>query len=181
MARAKEHYVNNAEFTQAVHEYVLRCREAEEAGEDYPKVTNYIGTCFYKIANGLSFTRKFIRRTYKEELVMDAVEDCLRRIKNYNIDASTRTGKPNAFAYFTQISYYSFLRTIEKHNRELRKQLKFIEKTAMELDANPDVGDSAVVLKYLDDIRSPWGETGNTEKKSAPAKPQKLEKFLDDE
>ena len=31
---------------------------------------------------------------------MDAVENCLKAIENYNIEA-TRTGKPNAFAYYT--------------------------------------------------------------------------------
>ena len=32
---------------------------------------------------------------------MDAVENCLRAINNYNIDTATRTGNPNAFSYFT--------------------------------------------------------------------------------
>ena len=39
---------------------------------------------------------------------MDAVENCLKAILNYNIESATRTGKPNAFAYFTQISWYAF-------------------------------------------------------------------------
>jgi|14_taG_2_1085336.scaffolds.fasta_scaffold00626_9 hypothetical protein len=184
MARSKkkpEHYVDNAKFTQAVHEYVMACREAEECGEDVPPVTNYIGECFYKIATGLTYTRKFIRRTYKEELAMDAIEDCLKRIRNYNIDASTRTGKPNAFAYFTQICYYSFLRTVERHNKELRKKLRFIEKTAIEIGASTEYGDTNKVLEYLDEVRAPWENAVPQPKKEEPKpkveKAKGLEKF----
>ena len=37
---------------------------------------------------------------------------------NYDITKATRTGLPNAFAYFTQISYYAFLRRIAKEKRQ---------------------------------------------------------------
>lgn len=179
MARKKrnpEHYVDNAVFTQAVHDYVISCREAEDSGEDIPQVSDYIGECFFKIATGLTYTRKFIRRTYKEELIMDAVEDCLRRIRNYNIDASTRSGKPNAFAYFTQICYFSFLRTVERSNKELKKKLRYIEKTSIEINANPECGDAKAVLKHLDEIRSPW-EDNEPKKQEKKSKVKGLEKF----
>ena len=49
---------------------------------------------------------------------MDAVENCIKAIMNYDITKATRTGLPNAFAYFTQISYYAFLRRIAKEKRQ---------------------------------------------------------------
>ena len=107
---------------------------------------------------------------------MDAVEDCLRRIRNYNIDASTRSGKPNAFAYFTQICYFSFLRTVERSNKELKKKLRYIEKTSIEINANPEYGDAKAVLKHLDEIRSPW-EDNETKKQEKKSKVKGLEKF----
>ena len=51
-------------------------------------------------------------------MVMDAVENCLKAIGNYNLEAATRTGKPNAFAYFTQITWYAFLRRITKEKKQ---------------------------------------------------------------
>ena len=45
---------------------------------------------------------------------MDAVENCLKAIENYNLEKATGTGKPNAFSYFTQIAWYAFLRRIQK-------------------------------------------------------------------
>ena len=113
MARTKRksiHYVNNADFSAAVVEYVTVVQKAKADEITLPIVPDYIAQCFLKIAEGLSHKSNFIRYTYREEMVMDAVENCLRAIENYNIEAATRTGLPNAFAYFTQISWYAFLR-----------------------------------------------------------------------
>ena len=98
MKKQKPHYVNNKEFSLAVVEYVKTVNEAQAAGTQIPNVPNYIAECFLKIAEGLSHKANFIRYTYREEMVMDAVENCLKAITNYNIDAATRTGAPNAFA-----------------------------------------------------------------------------------
>ena len=57
---------------------------------------------------------------------MDAVENCLKAIENYDIDAATRSGNPNAFAYFTQISWYAFLRRIQKEKKQQDIKLKYI-------------------------------------------------------
>ena len=57
---------------------------------------------------------------------MDAVENGLKAIENYDVEAATRSGKPNAFAYFTQISWYAFLRRIQKEKKQQDIKLKFI-------------------------------------------------------
>jgi hypothetical protein len=64
-------------------------------------------------------------------MVMDAVENCLKAIENYNIEAATRSGNPNAFAYFTQISWYAFLRRIEKEKKQQDLKLKYIAEADM--------------------------------------------------
>ena len=114
----KPHYVNNAQFSQAVVDYVTNLNEARDKGESLPKVPDYIALCFLKICEGLSHKSNFVRYTYREEMVMDAVENSIKAIMNYDINKATRTGLPNAFAYFTQISYYAFLRRIAKEKRQ---------------------------------------------------------------
>ena len=116
--RAKEHYVNNKEFSQAVVDYVKSVNEDRAAGKEEAVITDYIGRCFLKISDGLSHKPNFIGYTYREEMVMDAVENCIKAIMNYNVEKATRTGLPNAFAYFTQISYYAFLRRIAKEKKQ---------------------------------------------------------------
>ena len=128
----KPHYVNNADFSNAVVDYVTQLNEARSAGDELPIVPDYIARCFLKIAEGLSHKSNFIRYTYREEMVMDAVENCLKAIENYNLEAATRTGKPNAFAYFTQISWYAFLRRIAKEKKQQEVKLKYMTQSGVE-------------------------------------------------
>ena len=129
--KEKPHYVNNAEFSQAIVDYVRYARGEVEEGRLKPKVTDYIATCFLKISEGLSHRANFVRYTYREEMVMDAVENCLKAIENYNLEAATRSGKPNAFAYFTQIAWYAFLRRIDKEKRQQDIKLKYLSETGI--------------------------------------------------
>ena len=154
----KPHYVNNAQFSQAVVDYVTVLDEARAKGvEDLPKVPDYIAQCFLKICEGLSHKSNFVRYTYREEMVMDAVENCLKAIENYNLEAATRTGKPNAFAYFTQISWFAFLRRIEKEKKQQDIKMKYINQSGMEnfLD-NELAGDEMsrdVAQAFVDSLR----------------------------
>ena len=133
MARKKSiHYVNNNDFSTAVVTYVEKVEKAKEEKSPVPKVPDYIATCFLRIAEGLSHKANFIRYTYREEMVMDAVENCLKAIGNYNLEAATRTGKPNAFAYFTQITWYAFLRRITKEKKQQEIKLKYLTKAGIE-------------------------------------------------
>ena len=154
--RASIHYVNNKEFSQAVVDYVRTLNEAQKNETKLPIVPNYIASCFLKIAEGLSHKSNFIRYTYREEMVMDAVENCLRAIDNYNIEAATRTGNPNAFAYFTQISWYAFLRRIAKEKKQQDVKIKFLSQSGLEeyIATNQDDSQSVQVVRaFVDQLK----------------------------
>ena len=159
MARAQRksiHYVNNAEFSQAVVEYVTEVQEAKKQETTLPIVPDYIASCFLRIAEGLSHKSNFIRYTYREEMVMDAVENCLKAIENYNLEAATRTGKPNAFAYFTQITWYAFLRRIAKEKKQQDIKLKYLTRSGIENFIDNELGDETsqqVVGAFVDTLR----------------------------
>ena len=158
MAAKKQnvHYVNNAEFSQAVVDYVTTVNEAKDKNKQLPIVTDYIASCFLKIAEGLSHKSNFSRYTYREEMVMDAVENCLKAINNYNLETATRTGKPNAFAYFTQISWFAFLRRIAKEKRQQDVKLKYLEKSGIEQFVDLDLADEAagaVISTFVDSLK----------------------------
>ena len=85
----KPHYVNNREFSYSVVDYVKKVNAAQDSGEALPIVPDYIAECFLKISEGLSHKSNFIRYTYREEMVMDAVENCLKAITNYDKKSST--------------------------------------------------------------------------------------------
>lgn len=152
----RPHYVNNKDFSNAVVEYCISCREAEEAGETTPIVTDYIAQCFLKISEGLSHKSNFVRYTYREEMVMDAVENCLKAIRNYNVENATRSGKPNAFGYFTQIAWFAFIRRIQKEKKVQDAKLRYIAESALDefmvsADEDPEV--AKVVQSFVDNLR----------------------------
>ena len=153
----KPHYVNNAQFSQAVVDYVTELNEAKKTQEPLPKVPDYIAQCFLKICEGLSHKSNFVRYSYREEMVMDAVENCLKAVENYDIEAATRTGKPNAFAYFTQISWYAFLRRIEREKKQQDIKMKYIEQSGIENFLDNELGDdqsASVAQAFVDSLRS---------------------------
>ena len=160
MARAKRksiHYVNNADFSQAVVDYVTSANEAKNDNRKIPKVTNYIAQCFLRIAEGLSHKSNFIRYTYREEMVMDAVENCLKAINNYDIEAATRTGKPNAFAYFTQITWFAFLRRIAKEKKQQEVKMKYLASSGIEnfiMNENGDEVSKQVAEFFVDTLKT---------------------------
>lgn len=154
--RESIHYVNNAKFSQAVVEYCTQLQEAKNNKQPLPKVPNYVAECFLKIAEGLSHKSNFIRYTYREEMVMDAVENCLRAIENYNLEAATRSGNPNAFAYFTQIAWYAFLRRIAKEKKQQDIKLRYLSQSGIEDYIISETGDAAavqVLQSFVDQLK----------------------------
>ena len=108
-----EHYVNNKEFLAAMIVYRDKCQKAEARGRKKPPVTDYIGSCFLKIANHLSYRPNFINYTFRDDMISDGIENCLQYLGNFNPDKSN-----NPFAYFTQIIYYAFVRRIQKEKKQ---------------------------------------------------------------
>lgn len=153
-AKEKPHYVNNKEFSTAVVEYCTQCKQELDSGNRRPMIPDYIAQCFLRIAEGLSHKANFVRYTYREEMVMDAVENCLKAIENYNIEAATRSGLPNAFAYFTQISWYAFLRRIQKEKKQQDIKMKFISEADLsEFMHENDDGSVDQTSPFLDVLR----------------------------
>ena len=155
--RAKEHYVNNKEFTAAVIEYTREVKKARAADQPDPMVPNYVAECLLKMAEGLSHKSNFIRYTYREEMVMDAVENCLKALANYDGDAQTRSGNPNAFGYFTQIAWYAFLRRIQKEKKQQDLKLRFIAESGLDefmIDPDEDPEVAKIVRSFVDQLRS---------------------------
>ena len=117
----KEHYVNNSEFLEGMKAYKKRCREAKKAGKPKPPVDNYLGSCFLKIANHLSYRPNFINYTFRDDMISDGIENCLQYLDNFNPAKSK-----NPFAYFTQIIFYAFVRRIQKEKKQVTIKHKLI-------------------------------------------------------
>ena len=122
--RRSEHYVNNKEFLAAIVAYKKSIVEAEELGNPKPRITNYLGSCFLKIATHLSYKPNFVNYMFKDDMICDGIENCVQYINKFNPEKSS-----NPFAYFTQIIHYAFLRRIQKEKKQLEIKTKIIEKS----------------------------------------------------
>jgi len=117
--RAKRNYVNNPDLLAALIEYKKQIRDAEDQGDEPPKVPDYIGECIYQISNRLATKPNFSGYTYKDDMIMDGIENCLLYINNFDPNKSS-----NPFAYFTQIIWYAFLRRIAKEKKQMYIRFK---------------------------------------------------------
>jgi DNA-directed RNA polymerase specialized sigma24 family protein len=145
MKKKSEHYVDNKQFLQAMIEYKKSCVLAEKRDELKPPVSNYIGECFLKIANHLSYRPNFINYTYKEEMISDGIENCLQYVSNFNPDKSN-----NPFAYFTQIIYYAFIRRIQKEKKQQTIKRKLILKSGFDVETATNIDDKAYQDAYIE-------------------------------
>lgn len=127
MAAKKEHYVNNKEFLEAMKAYRKSVNKAKREKKEKPPVSNYIGSCFLKIANHLSYRPNFINYTFRDDMISDGIENCLQYMNNFNPDKSK-----NPFAYFTQIIYYAFIRRIQKEKKQIQIKSKLIANAGVE-------------------------------------------------
>ena len=139
--RKSEHYVNNKELLFAMIEYrnkvelsyekkfgkVLKEQPKTERAKSWPEkppIPRYIGECFLKIANHLSFQPNFVNYMFKEDMISDGIENFVHYIHNFDPEKSQ-----NPFAYFTQIIHYAFLRRIQREKRQLDIKNKIIERS----------------------------------------------------
>lgn len=126
MAKKKNHYVDNEKLLEEILLYKEEVKQAKERGEEKrPQMNNYLGGAIFEIANRFSRRPNFINYTYRDDMVEDAVENCIRYICNFDPEKSR-----NPFAYITQISYYAFLRRINKEKKQAMIRAKCMEEAA---------------------------------------------------
>ena len=138
MPRKKsEHYVNNKQLLEALIVYRAKVAHAKENDLPKPRITNYLGECFLKIATHLSYKPNFVNYMFRDDMISDGIENCVQYIHNFDPEKSR-----NPFAYFTQIIHYAFLRRIQKEKKQLDIKTKIIEKSGY--DEVMTVDDSAM-------------------------------------
>jgi hypothetical protein len=134
---AKNHYINNKDFLKEMIKYRTSIRKAKRLGQPKPQIPRYVGECFMKIAENLSHKPNFLSYTFRDEMVADAIENCVMYVDNFDPSKSS-----NPFAYFTQIVYYAFLRRIQKEKKQLYVKYKATETAGIldefELNENED-------------------------------------------
>lgn len=111
--KKRDHYIDNEKFYNEMRQWKQSIHEAEQSGEKPPPITPYIGECFLKIAEHFVMRPNFAPLPYKDEMICDAVENCVMYAANFDPEKGS-----NPFSYFTQIIYYAFLRRIQREKKQ---------------------------------------------------------------
>ena len=125
--KRKNNFIDNKEFYAAMKAYISEIELAKERGEPKPRIPRYIGKCFLDIAEHLSTRPNFSNYMYRQDMVMDAVENCVVYCSNFDPEKSK-----NPFSYFTQVCWYAFIRRIGKEKRQIEICDKIIAKSGFE-------------------------------------------------
>jgi hypothetical protein len=175
------HYVNNKDFLAAIVEMKEKVKHAEENGLPKPVISNYIGECILKIATHLSYKPNFINYSYRDDMILDGIENCIQYIDNFDPSKSS-----NPFAYFTQIIYYAFLRRIAKEKKQSYIKGKLIQNMPFEMFELQEQDESGefhnAYLEFMQNNSTFDDFIGRKKEKAAKKKMENtLNAFIDDE
>ena len=122
--RRRNNFIDNKEFYAAMVKFKESCDLAKERDEPRPIIPRYIGKCFLDIAEHLSMRPNFSNYMYRQDMVMDAVENCVVYCHRFDPQKSQ-----NPFSYFTQVCWYAFIRRIGKEKRQIEICDKMISRS----------------------------------------------------
>jgi len=148
-------YVDNKKLTKELGEWAGRVRKQIENDEKPERMPDYIAECVFLICTNMSYKSSFINYTYKEDMIGDAIENCIRYIKNFDPIKYN-----NAFGYISTIAYYAFVRRIKKEKKRHIDHLLYIRKMfaedeirdALDADSPNDVKHYNTYVDYMQSI-----------------------------
>jgi hypothetical protein len=110
-------YLDNKEFHNALVEYKQLC---DKMAPEVPQVPEYIGKCLVLIATNLAKRPNFSGYSWRDEMIGDAIETCLKYVKSFDVTRGT-----SPLGYFTQCCWYSFIGriTTEKKQSKIKRAL----------------------------------------------------------
>ena len=110
-------YVNNNELVAALEKY-----KEDLKNDPNTRLPEYVGKCILDIATRFSTRPNFYAYSYRDEMISDAIENCIKYISNFDTAKSR-----NAFAYITQICHFAFIHRINKEKKQSYIKYKLVQ------------------------------------------------------
>lgn len=174
---AKKHYVDNKLFLEEMIAHRKAVSLALKEGREKPRLPEYVGKCFMMIAENLSHRPNFLSYSFRDEMISDAIENCVMYADNFN-----PTKSKNPFAYFTQIVYYAFLRRIQREKKQLYVKYKSTELIGVTDEYDQLESDDGMTRQFeMYDNISVFIENFEKSKKMKKKVKINLEKFIEEE
>lgn len=167
-------YVNNGTLLQELIVHRKAVRRAKRLGQEPPLLNDYIGTCFLKIADHMSRKPRFLYYSFRQDMISEAVELCVRYVNNFDPAKSK-----HPFAYFTQITYHAFFHRINKERKQLYLRYKSTELLGLlqgtqvhdTKELGLEKGRSFKVYENISDFIQSFEQSRKQKKRRKPVKP----------
>jgi len=170
----RPHYVNNKELYTVLVKYNQQKEEVDNI-----RIPEYVGKCILLISQKLASRGNFVNYSYKDEMISDAIENCLAAVDNFDVDKYN-----NPHAYFTQIAWYAFIRRIDREKRQNYLKYKNYKKHIAEEElSNSNYGYNPALCasdEVMDDFIKKYEETMERKKRKIK-KSKGVEKFIKDD
>lgn len=144
-------YIDNDKFYTEIVKRKQILQHAVDNNLPKPQISKYLCECIMLIANNFASRPNFYNYTYKEDLIGDAIENCILYFDKFDIEKSK-----NPFSYFTQITFYAFLRRIhkEKHQYYIKhKIIQGVETDEFELQEHDTLNEMEFKNSYRDFLK----------------------------
>lgn len=171
MARSK-HYINGRDFYDAMVAYKISVKEADDNKLERPRIPQYVGECFLKMCTKLATRGNFSQYTWKEEMVLDAIENCVNVVDSFD---PLKTKAANAFGYFNKIAWNAFIRRIAKEKKQNYTKHKNMQRMLMGHDGS-EIKNNELSNAVISDFED---KLAKQEKKKAAESPTGIEKFAE--
>lgn len=139
-----KHYVDNkklfvvmVKYKEAYDKYQAAQKKSKRTLK-VPQIPEYIGECLLMIATRVVSKPNFTNYTFREDMVSDAIENCILYMHNFDPKKSQ-----NPFAYFTQIIHFAFIRRIEREKKHSYIKYKYAIHRAQQKDDYVIDGDTS--------------------------------------
>ena len=181
---SSRHYINNKKMYEEFCKYREIVQAAKAEGRELPRIPEYIGECFYKIATRLSTKYRFANYTYRDEMISDAIENCVMVVNGFDPNKSN-----NPFAYFTQVIRNAFFRRIMKEKKQQYVKYRSMQKMTIdsglslhqEMDDARSIENSYLTMEHVNEfIKDYENYLQVTKEKSKKAK-KGIEKIIEDQ
>ena len=143
-----KHYVDNkklfavmVKYKEAYNKHTAAQKKSKRTLK-VPQIPEYIGECLLMIATRVASKPNFANYTFREDMVSDAIENCILYMHNFDPKKSQ-----NPFAYFTQIIHYAFIRRIEREKKHSYIKYKYAIHRAQQKDDYAADGDKSFDIK----------------------------------
>ena len=144
-----KNYVNNKDLYEALIVHRNNRLAAEAAGEEPPRIPKYIGECIFLIATNLASKGNFCGYSFREEMVSDGLQNCIKYMNNFNPEKTT-----NPFGYFSRILWNAYILRILEEREQTYVKYKALEEAALFSEIQSAYANSPTEIKINDNMKA---------------------------